>query len=168
MQNVKVKVYGANELVPPFGEGDFFETTEAFFALDLEWTLAALRRHFFAGYDARPILSGLQNRNRLLIQLKALEERGAIGDRINAGALNAAKSRHGAPWGDAVGVKSNFNIFSQHPFYLGRLARPLGKLKMRDLLAFQSHFLAAFKGLLDRPDAQEQVMREVARKCLAR
>ncbi len=40
------------ELVPNFGEGDFFETTEAFFSRNLKWTLDALRRHFFAGHDA--------------------------------------------------------------------------------------------------------------------
>ena len=156
-----------NDLVPPFGEGDFFETTEAFFALDLAWTLAALRRHFFAGYDARPVLSGLQNRTRLLIQLKALQELGAVRGRVSKGGLETAKGQFGASWGPAAGTKSNFNVFAQNPFYLGRLARPLDKLKMRDLLAFQNHFLAAFTGLLDRPQAQEEVMREAVLKCLA-
>ncbi|MCH2388360.1 MAG: DNA polymerase III subunit delta, partial [Opitutales bacterium] len=37
------------ELVPNFGGGDFFESTEAFFSRNLDWTLQALRRHFFAG-----------------------------------------------------------------------------------------------------------------------
>ena len=36
-----------NALVPNFGEGDFFEATDAFFSGNLEWTLEALKRHFF-------------------------------------------------------------------------------------------------------------------------
>jgi len=60
------------QLVPDFGEGDFFEATEAFFSGNLKWTLEAIDRHFFHAKDARPLLSNLQNRNRLLIQLRVL------------------------------------------------------------------------------------------------
>ena len=40
------------ELVPNFGEADFFEAADAFFSLNLEWTLEPLRRHFFTNNDA--------------------------------------------------------------------------------------------------------------------
>ena len=60
------------DMVPDFGEGDFFEASEAFFSGKLDWALDAIDRHFFQGKDARPLLATLQNRNRLLIQLRVL------------------------------------------------------------------------------------------------
>ena len=59
-------------------EGDFFEAAEAFFSGDLKWTLAALHRHFFSGGDARPVIAALQNRNRILLQVRALVDAGAV------------------------------------------------------------------------------------------
>src|SRR5882724_5332104 len=64
------------ELTPNVAEGDFFEAAEAFFSGDLKWTLNALHRHFFTGGDARPVISALQNRNRILLQLRALLDSG--------------------------------------------------------------------------------------------
>ena len=64
------------ELTPNVAEGDFFEAAEAFFSGDLKWTLAALHRHFFAGGDARPVIAALQNRNRILLQVRALLDGG--------------------------------------------------------------------------------------------
>src|SRR5690349_3634258 len=58
------------ELTPNQAEGDFFESADRFFAGDLHGTLHALEKHFFAGGDARPVLSSLQNRNRILIQAR--------------------------------------------------------------------------------------------------
>ena len=66
------------EVVPDYGEGDFFEASEAFFSGKLDWALDAIDRHFFQGKDARPLLSTLQNRNRLLIQLRVLVDGGEI------------------------------------------------------------------------------------------
>lgn len=153
------------ELVPNFGEGDFFETTEAFYALDLAWTLEAIRRHFFAGHDGRPMISSLQNRNRLLIQLKVLQDAKVLGERISKNGLEAAARRYAEHFG-GVEDKSSFNVFTQNPWYLGRLAQPLPRLNLRKLIHFQSAFLDAFRGILERPNEQELVMRETAVKCL--
>ena len=68
-----------NEMVPNFGEGDFFEATDAFFSGQLEWTLEALNRHFFTQTEARPLLGSLQSRNRLMIQLRILKDSGELG-----------------------------------------------------------------------------------------
>ena len=65
-------------LTPNFAEGDFFEAAEAFFSGNITRTLDALHRHFFSGGDARPVLAALQNRNRLLLQLRALIDSGDI------------------------------------------------------------------------------------------
>ena len=70
---------GVAELTPNVAQGDFFETADAFFSGDLQWALAALKRHFFAGGDARPVLAALQNRNRILIQVRALADAGTPG-----------------------------------------------------------------------------------------
>jgi len=154
-----------SDMVPNFGEGDFFETAEAFYALDLGWTLEAIRRHFFAGYDARPMITSLQNRNRLLIQLKVLQDARVIGQRISKGDLDRAAGRYVEHFGDAM-EKTGFNVFTQNPWYLGRLATPLNRLSLKQLIGFQASFLEAFTGILERPNEQESVMRDVVIQCL--
>ena len=67
-----------SDIVPNFGDADFFEAADAFFSLKLDWTLEALRRHFFTSSESRPLLGSLQSRNRLLIQLRVLLDAGAI------------------------------------------------------------------------------------------
>jgi len=156
------------DLVPEFGESDFFEAAEAFFALDLDWALDALRRHFYTHKDARGLITTLQGRNRLLIQLRVLVDSGEIrlGERgISKTALESAAKCYLQHFGDSL-EKSNFNVFSQNPWYLGRLARPLPKLTIRKLIDFQKEFLRAFEEILSRPDEQEQVMRGIAIRCL--
>lgn len=152
-------------LVPNFGEGDFFEATEAFYALDLKWALDAIRRHFFAGHDGRPMITSLQNRNRLLIQLKVLQDAKVLGPRISKNGLEAAARRYGEHFGEST-EKGSFNVFTQNPWYLGRLAEPLPRLPLKRLIAFQAAFLDAFKGILQHPNEQERVMRETAVRCL--
>jgi DNA polymerase-3 subunit delta len=155
------------ELTPNAAQGDFFETAEAFFSGDLEWTLAALRRHYFAGGDARPILAALQNRNRLLTQLRALADAGEarIGPRGVDG-LQRAAGVHGARYGDAAGEKSSYNVFAQNPWYLGKLAG--AQLPpLRRLIDNQRAFIDAFGEVTRRPDEQEEVLRDMAVRCLA-
>jgi len=162
------------ELTPNVAEGEFFETAEAFFSGDLQWTLAALQRHFFAGGDARPILAALQNRNRLLIQIRALLDSGEaqLGRRGLEG-LPAAKTRYDAKFIGAT-EKSSFNLFSQHPFYVGKLAgaggstgRAGGPPSLRRLIDNQQEFITAFKETITRPREQEQVLGEMVTRCLA-
>lgn len=154
-----------NEMVPNFGEGDFFEAAEAFYTLKLEDALDAIRRHFFSGYDIRPLLSALQNRNRLLLQLRVLMDGGYIGPRVSKNELERAASAYsGAFAGDQE--KSAFNIFSQNPWYLARLAEAARRLNMKRLIDFQMEFIRAFEDVINRPNEQEAVMRETAVRCL--
>ncbi len=153
------------DLVPPFGEGDFFEAAEAFFSRNLPWTLEAIHRHFFAGYDARPLLTNLQNRNRLLIQLRVLLDAGAITIRPNKSALERAGETYLRHFGDSTD-KSSLNVFSQNPWYLGRLCQSANAFPLRRLIDFQSEFLRAFTAILQRPREQEEVLRETAVRCL--
>jgi DNA polymerase III subunit delta len=154
------------ELTPNTAEGDFFEAAEAFFSGDLKWALAALHRHFFAGGDARPVISALQNRNRILLQLRALLDAGEVhlGPRGVDG-LPRAATAHAAKFGEAAGEKSAYNIFTQNPWYLGKLAS--GKLpSLRRLIDNQHELIAAFEEIIHRPDDQEEVLRAMAVRCL--
>jgi len=154
------------ELVPNTAESDFFEAAEAFYQLDLEHTLEAIQRHFFAGNDARPLLSSLQNRNRLLLQLKALEQEGSLRGSVNKSSLARAAENHAARFGSGE-KKTSVNIFTQNPWYLGRLSHNLGKLSMRKLLHFQEAFREAFMEIVSHPHHQEGVLRSMAIRCLA-
>ena len=159
---------GVAELTPNAAQGEFFETAEAFFSGDLKWTLEALRRHFFAGGDARPVLASLQNRNRILIQLRALADAGEarVGPRGVDGLPRAAEV-HGARFGEALAEKSAYNIFTQNPWYLGKLAGPGPLPSLRRLIDNQRAFIDAFEEIIRRSNAQEEVLRDMAVRCLA-
>lgn len=154
------------ELTPNVAEGDFFESAEAFFSGDLKWTLAALHRHFFSGGDARPIISALQNRNRILLQVRALVDAGEarLGPRGLDG-LPKAGAAHATKFTGAT-EKSSFNLFSQNAWYVGKLAGS-GKLPtLKRLIDNQQDFIAAFEELIRRPREQEEVLRDLAVRCL--
>lgn len=155
------------ELTPNVAEGDFFEAAEAFFSGDLKWTLGALHRHFFAGGDARPIISALQNRNRILLQIRALVDAGDV--RIGPRGLDGfpkAQAAHGAKFIGAT-EKSSFNLFTQNPWYLGKLAGSAKLPTLRRLIDNQQELIAAFEEIIRRPHEQEEVLREMAVRCLA-
>lgn len=157
------------ELVPNFGEGNFFEAADAFFSLDLGWTLDALRRHFFAGNEARSLISTLLGRNRLLIQLRVLLDAGEIqlGYRgLDKAAFERAAAAHRSAFGENP-EKGAYNVFTQNLWYLGRLSEGLKNLTLKRLIDFQQAFLRAFEEILERPLQQEEVMREMAIRCLS-
>ncbi len=157
------------ELVPPFGEGDFFEVAEAFFSLDLKWTLDAIRRHFFIHKDARGLITTLQNRNRLMIQLRVLMDGGELrlGPRGFAkGDFDRAARLYAKHFG-GLDDKSAYNVFTQNLWYLGnKIAPGMESLTLKRLVDFQLGLAEAFTGLLDKPNDQESVMRDLAIKCL--
>lgn len=158
------------ELTPNIAEGDFFEATEAFFSGNLQRTLDAIHRHFFNGGDSRPLLASLQNRNRLLLQIRALVHSGElrIGPRgIDKSSFDKLASpdsygRHFA----GVTEKTNFNLFSQNVWYLNRLATSGRLPSMRRLIDNQHDFIAAFEEIIRRPNEQEEVLREMTLRCL--
>lgn len=154
------------ELTPNVAEGDFFEAAERFFAGDLQRTLAALHHHFFTGGDARPILAALQNRNRILLQVRALVDAGEarVGPRGLDGLPRAAES-YGRHFTGAT-EKSSFNLFTQNPWYVGKLAGGARLPTLRRLIDHQREFLVAFEEIIRRPDEQEEVLREMAVRCL--
>ncbi len=156
------------DLVPNFGDADFFEAADAFYSLKLDWTLEALKRHFFTNSESRPLLGSLQKRNRLLIQLRVLMDAGAIrlgGRGIAKSDLEAAARTYGHHFGDAE--DKSLNVFLQNPWYLGRLAQTAAKVPLKKLVDFQLSFTEAFEAIIERPNDQEEVCRELAVKCLS-
>jgi DNA polymerase-3 subunit delta len=155
------------ELTPNVAEGDFFEAAEAFFSGDLKWTLAALHRHFFTGGDARPVISALQNRNRILLQVRALVDAGEA--RIGPRGLDGLQRAGGAYASRFTGAteKSSFNLFTQNPWYVGKLASSAKLPSLRRLIDNQQEFIMAFEEIVRRPSEQEEVLREMAVRCLA-
>jgi DNA polymerase-3 subunit delta len=155
------------DLTPNVAEGDFFEAAEAFFSGDLKWTLAALHRHFFTGGDARPIISALQNRNRILLQVRALVDSGEA--RVGPRGLDGLQRAAPAYAGRFVGAteKSSYNLFTQNPWYVGKLAGSAKLPTLRRLIDNQQEFIAAFEEIIRRPDEQEEVLREMAVRCLS-
>ena len=155
------------ELTPNVAEGDFFEAAEAFFSGDLKWTLASLHRHFFSGGDARPVISSLQNRNRILLQIRALVDAGEV--RVGPRGLDGlpkAQANHAAKFIGAT-EKNSFNLFTQNPWYLGKLAGSAKLPTLRRLIDNQQELIAAFEEIIRRPHEQEEVLREMAVRCLA-
>jgi DNA polymerase-3 subunit delta len=155
------------ELTPNVAEGDFFEAAEAFFSGNLTWTLSALHRHFFAGEDARPVISALQNRNRILLQVRALVDAGQarLGPRGLDG-LSTAASIHAARFVGAS-EKSSYNLFTQNAWYVGKLAGSAKLPTLRRLIDNQQEFIAAFEEIVRRPHEQEEVLRDMAVRCLS-
>ncbi len=157
------------ELTPNFAGGDFFEAAEAFCSGDLKWSLAALHRHFFAGGDARPVITALQNRNRLLLQLRVLIDTDELrlGPRgLDKAGFERAAAAYGRHFG-GLAEKSPFNVFTQNLWYLGKLAGNGRLPSLRRLIDNQQEFIAAFEELVHRPGEQEEVLREMAVRCLA-
>jgi len=155
------------ELTPNVAEGDFFEAAEAFFSADLARTLAALNHHFFTGGDARPIISALQNRNRILLQVRALVDSGEV--RVGPRGLDGMP-KAAAAFGHyfvGAGEKSSYNLFSQNAWYVGKLAGGARLPTVRRLIDNQLEFVSAFEEIIRRPNDQEAVLRDMTVRCLA-
>jgi DNA polymerase-3 subunit delta len=155
------------EHVPAFGESDFFELADAFYASDLDEALQALRRHFFTHKDGRPVLSNLQTRNRLLLQLRALKEGQQLdisSRSLQAPALQKAASHYTDCFQD-LSAKSEFHPFGQNAWYLGKLATIANQITLKTLIRFQLLFIEAFSRLIDHPNEQEDVVRDLLIAC---
>ena len=155
------------DMVPHFGEGDFFEFTEAFYHLDLKWALEALRRHFFIHEESRSLIATLQGRNRLLIQLRSLFESGVIplrvGGKFSKAELEAAAASYGHYF-----EEQKKSLFSQNHWYLSCVLAPAAsQLSLAQLMDFQMKFLEAFEEILQHPTEQESILGNMTIRCLS-
>ena len=157
------------ELTPNFAAGDFFAAADRFFAGDLPGTLAELERHFFAGGDARPIISALQNRNRILLQCRVLLDTGELRAPGPYGFDKAAWARAQGAYAKHFGgdtEKSSYNFFTQNQWYAGKLVGSAKLPALRCLIDNQQELVRAFEEIIRRPNEQETVLRDMAVRCL--
>ena len=161
------------EMVPIFGEGGSFDISNAFYSGDLAAALAALKRYFFANKkaSARPIITSLQRQNSLLIQLRSLMDGGVLAKSAYPqprGAVEAAAGRFAEVFGDAD-EKSSYNIFSQNAWYAGNKLAPMaGATSLKRLIDCQMNLAKAFEDLINRPNSDEQVMRDLFVLCMSK
>lgn len=156
-----------NDMVSQFGETEFFELADAFYNFNLQKALRSVRRHFFTHKDARPVLTNLQNRNRLLIQLRSLKDGGWFqldGRQLNAASIARAQQAY-ADYFHAPTQKSEYHPFGQNPWYLSRLAGIANTIPLRTLIDFQLMFIETFSRILDHPNEQEQLVRNLVIDC---
>ncbi len=129
-----------------------------------------MQRHFFAGGDARPVISSLQNRNRILIQARVLLDAGELRAPsekygFDKTAWAAAQSRYAEAFGGDA-EKSSFNLFTQNQWYAGKLVSGAKLPPLRRLIDNQQEFIRVFEEIIQRPNDQEAVLRDMAVRCL--
>ncbi len=143
-------------------EGEFFEPVEAFYSRRVDWALRALKDYYTLqkNADARPLLATFFNRNRLLLLIKAAEAGGYA--RIGARGLSwtakgeTMKTRMGSE-------KTPFNLFAQHPFYLGKLVQEAQRFSLEELQIIQRELLNVFEKIHEHE--QESVLEAFMVRC---
>ncbi|MDR1891081.1 MAG: hypothetical protein LBQ23_02770 [Puniceicoccales bacterium] len=152
-------------LTDDYDTGDFFEPIEKFFAGGIDETFKSIDKYFFHSSDARALLSALQSRNRILIQLRTLIDSGRL-KVINNNFLKndfvyASKFFHmeNTP-------KTTFNVFSQNTWYLSKLIPLTMKYNLPRLLGFQTLFTSAFNEITQRYQDQKSIIKDLVVRCL--
>jgi len=113
------------------------------------------------------VISALQNRNRILLQIRALVDAGEV--RLGPRGLDGfakAQATHASRFIGAT-EKSSYNLFTQNPWYLGKLAGNAKLPSLRRLIDNQQEFIGVFEEIVRRPQEQEEVLREMTVRCLA-
>lgn len=127
---------------PTMPNDEFFEPVEAFYGKDKQRYLQSLRNHFTIHKEVRSILSMLQNRNRLLLQLASLQLQS-----ISKNSLDSAYQRYQENFGP-IQDKNTFCVFSQNPWYLSRLKN---LFTLKTLIQLQEEYVRLFDLILKYP-----------------
>ena len=127
---------------PTLINDEFFEPVEAFYEKDKERYLRSLRNHFILNREMRSVLTMMQNRNRLLIQLKSLDL-----PNVSKNLLESAYKKYEKFFG-TLEDKNTFCIFSQNPWYLSRLKT---SFSLKQLLDLQEEYTKIFDLILKTP-----------------
>lgn len=127
---------------PTLPNDEFFEPVEAFYIKDETRYIRSLRNHFLINKEMRSVLTMMQNRNRLLIQLSALNL-----PTISKKTLDEHYCTYENVFGP-IQEKNTFCIFSQNPWYLSRLNIPFS---LQTLLELQCSFIDIFDKILTYP-----------------
>lgn len=160
------------DMVPIFGESDFFDITNAFYSGDIDAALAVLKRYFFANKkaSARPIISAIQKQNSILIQLRALMDSGEISKTQGQqpkGAIEAAGAKYAEIFKNCE-EKTPYNVFSQNAWYAGAKLAPIAAgTTLKKLMDCQMQIARAFEELLSPDATDETVMRNFFVRAMA-
>lgn len=153
-------------LVEDSGSGNFFDIVETFFTKPLPDVIAMFDRYFFSNQDPRPLLAALQSRNRLMIQLKTLLNAKKI--RTSYNGISKTDLEHAAQTYYMNDLpKTSYNIFSQNPWYLGKLSMSLAMHPLSQLIQWQREFSQLFLTLLDTRQEPAAIFRSLATRCLS-
>ena len=103
-----------------------------------------------------------------MIQLRILKDSGELGagyQRITQNDLIRMSGKflehfvEGAP-------KSNLNVFTQNPYYLGRLLKDVNRFTLKKLVDFQIAFAETFEAIVGNPKDQVAIFNQLAIRCL--
>ena len=142
------------EFTPTLLNDEFFEPVEAFYQKDSVRYIKSLRNHFILNKEMRSVLSMMQNRNRLLIQIAALDL-----PSVSKSALDFKYKQYASIFGP-IDNKSNFCVFTQNPWYLSRLRIDFSLDK---LIALQKAFVDIFDLVLIHPQQACSYMESLIR-----
>jgi DNA polymerase-3 subunit delta len=151
-----------NLLVDPANGGEFFQQIESFYSPNIDEKLSAIKRYFYFTGEARPLIAGLQNRTRIMIQLRALVD----GNRIQLGRpMSKTQLENLSKLFNAnVSEKNSYNVFAQNTWYLGKLLGSLERYSLHRLLDIQLALMDAIAETGNRCDDQAAVIGELSLK----
>jgi DNA polymerase-3 subunit delta len=134
---------------------DFFETVDLFFGDSPEQFSRSIRRYFLFQGEGRPLLAALQNRTRLLIQLRHFYENDGV-EKINKSILEQLKERYAAIYRMKIG-----GIFAQNTWYLGKLLEIAKKCSLEDWMQLHLALLRAVVDLSVHHGRQQTIFEQL-------
>lgn len=139
--NEKISIGDIDAVVVDLKDGDFFEAVDDFFAEEFVHFSRGIRRYFLYQGEGRPLLAALQNRVRTLIFLAYFYEQDQI-THITKEVLEQLSKKYT----DSDSAEKNA-IFSQNPWYLGKLLPIAKTCQSTDWICFQLQLLEAITEL---------------------
>ena len=103
-----------------------------------------------------------------MIQLLILKDSGELGagyQRISQNDLVRMSGKFREHF-DEDAPKSNLNVFTQNPYYLGRLLKDVNHFTLKNLIDFQIAFAETFEAIVENPKDQVTIFNQLAIRCL--
>jgi DNA polymerase-3 subunit delta len=127
----RIEIRDVEAIVIDLHRGDFFEAIDVFFENNREKFFHTMERYFLHQEEGRPLLAALQNRVRLLLQLRQFYDGDGL-IRVDKNALEDLKLKYQDICSTAPG-----SIFTQNPWYLGKLLGIAKQYPLDRLVSFQ-------------------------------
>lgn len=154
-----------DDVVTEAQDSDFFETVDLFFQKNHQIAIKTIGKYFAKTSEARPLLSALQSRTRLMLQIAALRRLHNIETNLTQDMLNGLEKKYKIDQ-DTRKPKTSYSIFSQNPWYINKIASSTNMFTIKQLMEFQLLFSNTFFLLIKRHDSQQEVMVNLYRRCM--